>query len=409
MGDCDKGSISLLGHFEGTDMKRRLVPLATIALMVLLSSCGSKKSSSETTTESATKTTKIVKIESETKEETVPETVELRGEAALKEALRQRLSNCLGIKGTAGASLRTIHQAVHFLQLANDGDYTLNIVSPVTLDFYNALSDTDKESFLETWAGIDYYTNTILYDFYSISNKLEDAGDLDAAKSITNSATIKEKWEIMRKGIDAVLPAAAENGESESETEVESTFETDKYGYHILGTDAYGNTVYETDENGNLISENSEEKLIIDEYGRVIHVPKESVSETQVETAAAETTTAPETTAKETKKETTTAAETETTTVPETTTLGYPTGGPGTGSFSNVILVSVDDKLDPSELNNLTSKYNLKILYDYQSYNMYAFACNGVTTEEQLNMIIGMVRTENHVTSVVQDKTAELH
>lgn len=386
-------------------MKQRLFPLVMIALMVLLNSCGSGKSSAETTAETTVKSTKTVKIEAETKTE--PETVELRGEAALKEALRQRLSNCIGIKGTAGASLRTIHQAVHFLKLANDGDYTLNIVSPVVLDFYNNLSDVEKESFLETWAGIDYYTNTILYDFYSISNKLEDAGDLEAAKKLTNSATLKEKWEIMRKGIDAVLPdAVAETVESESETVIESTFETDKYGYHILGTDAYGNTIYETDANGNLISENSDEKLIIDEYGRVIHIPKEKESET--ETAAAETTTAPETTVKETQKETTKAAETETTTVPETT-IGYPTGGPGTGSFSNVILVSVDDKLDPSELNNLMSKYNLKLLSDYQNYNMYAFACNGVTTEEQLNVIIGMVRTENHVTSVAQDKTSGLH
>lgn len=385
-------------------MKRRLVPLVMIALMVLLNSCGSKKSSVQTTAETKEKTTKTVKIETETKTE--PETIELRGEASLKEALRQRLSNCVGIKGTAGASLRTIHQAVHLLQLANDGDYTLNIVSPVVLDFYNSLSDVDKAGFLETWAGIDYYTNTILYDFYSISNKLEDAGDLEAAKKLTNSATIKEKWEIMRKGIDAVLPDAAETVESESETEIESTFETDKYGYHILGTDEYGNTIYETDANGNLISENSEEKLIIDEYGRVIHIPREKESE--VETAEAETTTVPETTAKETQKETTRAAETETTTVPETT-PGYPTGGPTAGGFSNVILVSVEDKLDPSELNNLMTKYNLKILYDYQNYNMYAFACNGVTTQEQLNMIISMVSTENHVTSVAQDKTSGLH
>ncbi|ETP73246.1 hypothetical protein UYO_0712 [Lachnospiraceae bacterium JC7] len=318
-------------------MKRILVPLTTMAFIAMLSACGFEKTPVASTAE--TEMSETVKTETETKAGS--ETTELRGESVLKEALRQRLGNCIGIKGTSGASLKTIHQAVHFLQLANDGDYSLNIVSPVVLEFFDSLSDEDKAGFLETWDGIERYTDAILYDFNSVSSMLENAGDLDSAKKLANTAAVKEKWERMRKGIDAVLPEMIiETGEGGDETEVESgneiesetetVFETDKYGYHILGTDENGTTIYATDRNGNLIGDNPEENLVIDEYGRVIRLPKANNAESEVETAETEEIPAfPEVPVQEEKqKETDQVPETETAVFPQTP-IGYPTGGPG--------------------------------------------------------------------------------
>ena len=330
-------------------MKRILVPLTTIGLMVLLGACGSGKTPVATTSETGTEMTSSVKENKETETETGAETRELRGENALKEALRQRLESTLKIHGTAGVSLKTIHQAVHFLQLADDGDFTLNIVSPVVLDFYNSLSDEDKIGFLETWFGIDDYTGKILDDFYSVSNLLEDAGDLDSAKKLVNTPGIKEKWERMRKGIAAVLPdEIPETVESEnaatsaSKTKAESApvYETDKYGYYILGTDANGVTIYATDRNGNLISNNSDVKLTIDEYGRVIRMPAEKEKESEVETTETiESLPAPEPTTQavtqpESQQETSAAIVPTVPIVPEPG-PGYPTVGTDAVIFSD--------------------------------------------------------------------------
>ena len=330
-------------------MKRILVPMTAIGLMVLLGACSSGKTPVATTSETEAAMTVSVKEDKETETETVAETRELRGENALKEALRQRLDSTLRIHGTAGASLKTIHQAVHFLQLADAGDFTLNIVSPVVLDFYNSLSDEDKIGFLETWFGIDDYTGKILDDFYSVSNLLEDAGDLDSAKELVNTPGIKEKWERMRKGIAAVLPdELPETEESENaaasasktEAEAETVYETDKYGYYILGTDANGVTIYATDRNGNLISNNSDVKLTIDEYGRVIRMSGGKEKESEVETTETiESLPAPEPTTQavtqpESQQETSAAIGPAVPIVPEPG-PGYPTVGTDAVIFSD--------------------------------------------------------------------------
>ncbi len=377
--------------------KRYILPLVMMLSVVCLNACGTKKTYvNETKKVSETKSVKKKEI----KAETVPETQNLMGEAALKEALRERLNSFMGIKGTSGASLKTLHQAVRMLQLANEGNYTLSIVSPVTLEFYESLSDIDKAGFLETWGGVDYYTDTILYDFYSISNKLEDAGDLDAAKQLVNSARIKEKWEMMRKGIEGVLPDA-----SETDADGETTGETDADGnavIDIVGESESG----ETDETEAVVSEGLQtdenllrsilETMSIPETTTAAIVPPvtESIAETTAPVATAPMITTPVATAPVTT---------------EAQTSAYSVTSAPTETFTNVVLITVDEKLDPSELNYLRTKYNLRLVYDYPNFNMYAMALTDATTQAQMDAAMAMISSENHVTSVVQDRSAQLH
>ena len=363
--------------------KKYILPLVITLSAICLNACGSKQSSvNDTKKATETKAAKVIKAESENESES--ESLQLIGEAALKEGLRERLSCFVGIKGTSGASLKILHQAVGLLRLANKGEYTLNIVSPVVLEYYSSLDANDQEDFLETWAGVDYYTDTILYDFYSISNKLEDSGDLETAKKIVNSPNIKEKWEIMRKGIESVLPETVE-----TVSEGETTNETDEFGNAVIDVSGESESE-EIFESGLEHPETSEEETESIEVIETLPVP--------------ETTTAAATTPAATKKET----EPKVTTT-EQQTLGFPTGGPSSDSFTNIVLISVDQKLDPGELNYLREKYNLRLIYDYPGYNMYAVAFLGANNQAELEAEMAKISAENHITSVAQDKTSQLN
>ncbi|SFG44371.1 hypothetical protein [Oribacterium sp. WCC10] len=368
--------------------KKYILPIVLIFIMSVLCSCNSKTSGTKKAAKQYSETVREKKASAVSEAET--EIPKLIGEASLKEALMERFDRCMGIQGTAGASLKTLHQAVHFLELANAGEFTLNIVSPATLEFYNSLEERDQKDFLETWAGIDYYTDTILYDLYSIANMLEDSGDLDTAKRLVGNKQLKDRWEIMRKGIESVLPAISEDvteSETKGETEQESMDLTEES--ELSEEQEYelsGEGVIDIDGNDPDIDEEMESRL---EYN-----PETSVSYT----GRAE--------------ETTTGAPVENTTQVPVMTLPaekYPTGGPATDSFSNVIIISVDEKMDPGELSAFMSKYNLNMVYDYQNFNMYAVSCIGVTTKEQVENIMSMIKTENHVIGVAPDTVMHLY
>lgn len=386
--------------------KKFILAIALVISAAALSACGNGKKTKTTIKE--TKPAKVITAAENSKSEAdTEEDMDLTGTASLKAALRHRIERWTEIDGTAGASLKTLHQAVMLLKLADAGDYTLDIVSPEVLQYYSSLSTLDQESFLRIWSGVDYYTDTILYDFYAISGMLEDAGDLDTAKELVNSPTIKDKWDMMRRGISGVLPSMEQessSAEASAEELEKDQSETDEYG-HIIHeeTDEYGNAISdETDENGQELPET-------DEYGNVIkHDAEKSEEETDeavVETLPAETTVA----------ETNVSVAFPTTRAPETTTAAavtetYPTGTgeAATETFTNVVIVTVDEKLDPSELSNFITKYNLRLIYDYQNFNMYAFACEGVTTQEELDYIMKIISTENHVVGITRDKTMQL-
>ncbi len=420
--------------------KKVITAIMFMSCAVILAACGSRKSD-ESIKES--KTAQVITV-TEAQEET-EEPLQLTGTESLKSALRDRLERWKDIDGTAGASLKTVHQAVMMLRLADAGDFALDIVSPVVLEYYNSLNAAEQNSFLQVWSGVDYYTDTILNDFYSISGMLEDAGDLDTAKELMNSPTIGDKWEIMRRGISAVLPeitkeSAAQEQESESFGETDETdengyyivreydkfgnliiYKTDADGHYISETDEEGNPIeLETDEEGRYILETDQDGRVItsetdedgnrivretDKYGNIIKEGETSESAENIETLPAETSTAETSTAAVAGYPTTGAAETFAT-VTETET--YPTGQSSADTFTNVVIISVDEKLDPSELSYFVTKYNLRLIYDYQNFNMYAFACEGATTQEQLDYIMKIISTENHVTGITQDKTMQL-
>lgn len=388
-------------------MKKKLVlSIAIVACTAVLGACGSENS--KKTTYKETKPAKVISVTDGDKSDSdTDEKLDLTGTASLKSALRHRIERWIEIDGTAGAALKTLHQSVMLLKLADAGEYTLDIVSPEVLQYYSSLSTSDQESFLKIWSGVDYYTDTILHDFYAISGMLEDAGDLETAKELVNSPTINDKWDMMHRGISAVLPSMekGEKNETVSGDEIVSReYETDEEGRPIVGetdedgeqvsieTDEDGHPVLETDEEGNVIKRDADESEE--------ETDKETIETLPAETTAAETKQAvpfPTTQAQET---TTAAAVTET----------YPTGtgDAATEAFTNVVIISVDEKLDPSELNYFMSKYNLRLIYDYQNFNMYAFACEGVTTQEQLDYIMKIMSTENHVTGITKDKTMQL-
>ena len=347
--------------------KKFILAIALVISAAALSACGNGKKTKTTIKE--TKPAKVITAAGDSKSEAdTEEDMDLTGTASLKAALRHRIERWTEIDGTAGASLKTLHQAVMLLKLADAGDYTLDIVSPEVLQYYSSLSTLDQESFLRIWSGVDYYTDTILYDFYAISGMLEDAGDLDTAKELVNSPTIKDKWDMMRRGISGVLPSMEQessSAEASAEELEKDQSETDEYGY---------------------IAEEETDEAVVETLPAETTVAETNVSVTFPTTRAPETTTA--------------AAVTET----------YPTGTgeAATETFTNVVIVTVDEKLDPSELSNFITKYNLRLIYDYQNFNMYAFACEGVTTQEELDYIMKIISTENHVVGITRDKTMQL-
>ena len=225
---------------------KKSVYIALIMSILLLCACGSDKK-----TKTSTKKPKEVITKVETGAADEEENEALIGEEALKNALRQRLERCLGIEGSSGASLKTLHQSVHLLRLTREGEYSLNIVTPVVREFYDSLSDDDRRDFLKTWEGIDYYTDTILNDFFSISGMLEDAGDLEIGKEISYDDTMKDKWAIVRQGIIGVLPEAVPETEESSKTDESTASDGSKISPE---TDVDGNVILrETDENGDVI------------------------------------------------------------------------------------------------------------------------------------------------------------
>lgn len=368
--------------------RKYILPLFAILSAVSLNACASKQPSvNETEKVTETGAPKMIKAESE--RETEPETLDLTGESALKEALRERLSGFVGIKGSSGASIKRLHLAVRMLHLAAEGEYTLGIISPVVLEYYCSLKETERAEFLDNWAGVDYYTDTILYDFNSISNMLEDAGDLDAAKKLAGSPDLKEKWEIMRKGIEEGLRDAAAAAETVAESE----------------------TAVETDEFGNVLTGETGESESEEIFATGLEHPETSEEEDETESSSAfESVTIPETTAKATTAPTPTAKADETKESPTVQqTLGFPTGGPSSEGFTNIVLLSVDQKLDPGELNYLREKYSLRLIYDYPNFNMYAVAFTGASNQAELEVLMSNISKENHITSVAQDKTSQLH
>jgi len=392
---------------------KRIVSVTLISALFLLCACssggGEKKSSSKSSEES------IIRIQSEP--ETEEETVPLIGEENLKKALRQRLERCIGIEGSAGASLKALHQSVQLLKLTRDGDYSLNIVSPVVLEFFTSLSPEDQRDFVKTWGSIDYYTDTILNDFYSISVMLEDTGDLEVGKELSYDDIMKGKWTIVRQGMIGVLPKLedlpGENGEAEgtesgSKDRRNTLWEADVNGnvilkeigedgeIRIVETDVYGKILETEDPDSDLDSEGEEDNE------EVVETAEESHEEETSEPAASEAVTAPfinYPTRGVVEQPVTTAA----------VTIAPSAAYPATVPFTNVIIVSVDEKLDPSELGALTSKYNMRLIYDYQNMDMYAFSCENVSNQEQMDFIMSMLKSENHITSVTQDRTLQLH
>ena len=409
---------------------KKTVFIVFIFSMILLSACGSNKK-----TKNTSKKPKEVIAKAETEAADEEENEVLIGEQSLKNALRQRLERCIGIEGASGASLKTLHQSVQLLKLTRDGDYSLNIVTPVVQEFYDSLSADDQKDFLKTWGGIDYYTDTILNDFFSISGMLEDAGDLEIGKEISYDDQMKDKWAIVRQGITGVLPEAVPETEESSKTD-ESTAsdgsntspETDADGNVLpTETDADGNVILrKTDESSEAITTGADEDKITGKSEKQRDTRNTNVNNPVVVV----TETVEETHEEETYEEETYEDETEPTVnyptlgdYSETTATEFgPTVGDtytdtftntyantGTDTFTNVVIVSVDEKLDPAELGGLSSKYDLRLIYDYQNFDMYAFSCDNAYNQEQMDFLMSMLKSENHITSVLQDSSVQLN
>ncbi len=83
---------------------------------------------------------------------------------------------------------------------------------------------------------------------------------------------------------------------------------------------------------------------------------------------------------------------------------------PATGeSFSDrVILVSVDQGMTESGMDQLCRKYALSVVYQYDSFRMYALSAGKALTVQELSDLISAVSAEEHVLSVSRDNVLSL-
>lgn len=75
---------------------------------------------------------------------------------------------------------------------------------------------------------------------------------------------------------------------------------------------------------------------------------------------------------------------------------------------SQTLLVSVDRKWTHKELQQVLTRYQLTVVYDYKNFNMYALAPQKPCTEFRLQRIRKHLLQEPHVVGVERDRVLHL-
>lgn len=109
--------------------------------------------------------------------------------------------------GTAGTSLKTVIAAADMLEWAEDNNLShqsRSAAESLLQKWYDGLSDTQRESFIESWPLIKSTASTLLTDKESISGRIEDAG-----LNIKNLPGCTQKnWDVLQDILDGIVPEA---------------------------------------------------------------------------------------------------------------------------------------------------------------------------------------------------------
>lgn len=115
---------------------------------------------------------------------------------------------CLGWgPGVSGCSLKSVIAAASLLQWAEDNQFSIHpgdAIEDAYNGWYDALSDTDKESFAEAWPLIREDANAMLTDINSMTDRIADAG-LDASDLPGCSDS---NWKALQDVLDELVPEA---------------------------------------------------------------------------------------------------------------------------------------------------------------------------------------------------------
>ncbi len=71
--------------------------------------------------------------------------------------------------------------------------------------------------------------------------------------------------------------------------------------------------------------------------------------------------------------------------------------------FTNVVLVSVEEKFSEEDLKALMEENNLELVYDYENFSMYAFKCLDATDDESLETVMKALEANENILTVEKD------
>lgn len=74
----------------------------------------------------------------------------------------------------------------------------------------------------------------------------------------------------------------------------------------------------------------------------------------------------------------------------------------------DVVLVSVEDKFTPDQLDALLKKYNMTVVYDYQNFNMYAFQLEKALSKADMDAFLAKLEREDGILMAEADSKAYL-
>lgn len=84
------------------------------------------------------------------------------------------------------------------------------------------------------------------------------------------------------------------------------------------------------------------------------------------------------------------------------------TWGPLQDDTVDVVIVSVEEKFTPEQLDTLLKKYNMTVVYDYQSFHMYAFRLEKALNRADMDTFLAQLEQEEGILFAEPDSKMEL-
>ena len=87
---------------------------------------------------------------------------------------------------------------------------------------------------------------------------------------------------------------------------------------------------------------------------------------------------------------------------------GTIAGEDGRNYSARTVLITTDGKFSEEELSALLEKYSLSLVYDYDSFNIYALASNHDMNSKELNSLLDALRSEDKIIDAEPDEQITL-